>query len=211
MITKVTGTLGSVSTLNVIRAQIQTSIDVKEAVLSDEKLLLQVAGLADTCFRSLREGGKVIFAGNGGSFADAQHLTAEFVTRLQFDRGPLHAVALGTNSSVFSATGNDYSFEEIFARELRAIARPNDVFIPITTSGNSQNILAAAETARELGIRTMGWTGQSGGRLKQICECICIPSVQTARIQEVHILFGHILCCLVESACFPKEHQAWAR
>lgn len=194
-----------------IRSQIEASIAVKQAVLNDQKIIEQIEALANRCILSLRSGGKIIFSGNGGSFADAQHLTAEFITRLQFDRGPLHSVALGTNSSVLSATGNDYSFEQIFARELRAIAGPNDVFIPISTSGNSKNILAAAEAARELGVHSVGWTGQTGGRLKQIAECICIPSTQTARIQEAHILLGHILCSLVESACFPEEHKAWAK
>jgi D-sedoheptulose 7-phosphate isomerase len=147
----------------------------------------------------------VIFAGNGGSFADAQHLSAEFTSRFLFDRAPLPSLALGTNNSAISAIGNDYGYEQVFARELQAIAKPGDVFIPITTSGNSSNVLAAVEIAQTLGISTVGWTGQSGGRLKQLCECICIPSAETARIQECHILIGHILCGLVEAAYFRQE------
>jgi D-sedoheptulose 7-phosphate isomerase len=197
--------------LDEIRRQIEASISVKEAVLRDDKLLRQLEQLSNACLRALKAGGKVIFAGNGGSFADAQHLSAEFVSRFLFDRAPLPSLALGTNNSSISAIGNDYGYEQVFARELQASAKPEDVFIPITTSGNSQNILAAVEIARELGIVTVGWSGQSGGRLKQLCECICVPSAETARIQECHILIGHILCGLVESTYFTKEHQIWRR
>lgn len=187
-----------------IRVQIEASISIKHALLSDEILLEQVERLADACLQSLKTGGKVIFAGNGGSFADAQHLSAEFTSRFVFDRAPLPSLALGTNSSAFSAIGNDYGYEQVFGRELQAIARPGDVFIPITTSGNSLNIVAAVEVAQTLSITTMGWTGQSGGRLKNYCECLCIPSTETARIQECHILVGHILCGLVEARYFYK-------
>lgn len=188
--------------LDEIRFQFETSISVKEETLRDGKLLSQLEHLINVCVGSLRAGGKLIFAGNGGSFADAQHLSAEFVSRFLFDRAPLSSLALGTNSSTFSAVGNDYGFEQVFARELRASAKPGDVFIPISTSGNSPNILAAVEIAKDLGITTVGWSGQSGGRLKQLCECICIPSTETARIQECHILLGHILCALVETEYF---------
>jgi len=191
--------------LNEIRKQIECSISVKQAVLQDSNLLQQIERLARACLQSLKAGGKIIFAGNGGSFADAQHLTAEFITRLLFDRAPLPSLALGTNSSAFSATGNDYSFEQVFARELQAMAGPQDVFIPISTSGNSPNILLAAEAACKIGMATVGLTGQSGGKPKQLCECICVPSGETTRIQECHILIGHILCALVEAAYFAKE------
>lgn len=188
-----------------IRKQIEASISVKQAVLCDSKLLHQIERLAHACLHSLKAGGKVIFAGNGGSFADAQHLSAELTSRFLFDRAPLPSLALGTNNSTISAISNDYGYEQIFERELQAIAKPGDVFIPITTSGNSLNILAAVSMAQELGIIIMGWTGQSGGRLKQLCECICIPSTETARIQESHILVGHILCGLIEASYFRKE------
>ena len=191
--------------LDQIRKQIEASISVKQVLLRDKGLLFQIQELARICLQSLRAGGKVIFAGNGGSFADAQHLSAEFTSRFLFDRAPLPSLALGTNNSTISAIGNDYGYEQVFARELQAIAKPGDVFIPITTSGNSSNVLAAVEIAQTFGISTVGWTGQSGGRLKQLCECICIPSAETARIQECHILIGHILCELVEAAYF---HQA---
>lgn len=193
--------------LDEIREQIEASISVKQVLLSDKELLCQIEQLAHICLQSLKAGGKVIFAGNGGSFADAQHLSAEFTSRFMFDRAPLPSLALGTNNSTISAIGNDYGYEQVFARELQAIAKPGDVFIPISTSGNSSNVLAAVEIAQTLGISTVGWTGQSGGRLKQLCECICIPSAETARIQECHILIGHILCGLVEAAYFREEFK----
>lgn len=191
--------------LTEIRKQITESIAVKQTLALDNNLLRQLEQLANTCLNALKAGGKVIFAGNGGSFADAQHLSAEFTSRFLFDRAPLASLALGTNNSAISAIGNDYGYEQVFARELQAIAKPGDVFIPITTSGNSPNILASVAIAKELGIVTVGWTGASGGRLKQLCECICIPSAETARIQECHILVGHILCGLVEAGYFQKK------
>ena len=157
------------------------------------------------CLKALRNGGKIIFAGNGGSFADAQHLSAEFISRFQFDRAPLASVALGTNSSAISAVGNDYGYEQVFARELQGLAKPGDVFVPISTSGNSPNILSAVEVARKLDITVMGFSGSNGGKLGQLCECICIPSSDTARIQESHILVGHIVCYLVESLYFSDQ------
>jgi D-sedoheptulose 7-phosphate isomerase len=191
--------------LEEIRNQVAASISVKQALLLDAHLLLQLEQLAKVCLSSLKAGGKVIFAGNGGSFADAQHLSAEFTSRFLFDRAPLPSLALGTNNSAISAIGNDYGYEQVFARELQSIAKVGDVFIPITTSGNSPNILAAVNIGRQLNIVTVGWTGQSGGRLKELCECICAPSAETARIQECHILIGHILCGLVEAEYFRNE------
>ncbi len=191
--------------LGEIRKLIDASISVKQALSRDDALLRQIEQLADACLGALKAGGKVIFAGNGGSFADAQHLSAEFTSRFLFDRAPLASLALGTNNSAISAIGNDYGYEQVFARELQAIAKPGDVFIPITTSGNSANILAAVSIGKTLGITMVGWTGASGGRLKQICECICIPATETARVQECHILVGHILCGLVEAAYFQQE------
>ncbi|MBT8558163.1 D-sedoheptulose 7-phosphate isomerase [Polynucleobacter paneuropaeus] len=187
-----------------MKAYIRASIEVKEALLADEKLLGQVYKLAQICLMSLRASGKIIFAGNGGSFADAQHLSAEFTSRFLFDRTPLASLALATNSSAITAIGNDYGYEQIFARELQAIAKPDDIFIPISTSGNSANILAAVSAAKELGVTTIAWTGAGGGQISQMCDCICIPSTETARIQECHILIGHIICGLVEHEYFRK-------
>ncbi len=185
-----------------IKKQIRSSISLKESILADDELLNQIKQLAETCLVALKSGGKIIFAGNGGSFADAQHLSAEFTSRFLFDRAPLASIALATNNSSISAIGNDFGFDQIFGRELQAIAKSDDVFIAISTSGNSENILVAIETAKLLGVKTIAWTGKSGGKLRQICECIRIPSSETARIQECHILIGHILCELVEAAYF---------
>lgn len=184
--------------------QIEASIVAKQAVSQDLQIIAQVEALTNMCLASLRGGGKIIFAGNGGSFADAQHLSAEFTSRFQFDRAPLPSLALGTNNSAISAIGNDYGYDKVFSRELEAIAKPGDVFIPITTSGNSPNILAAVEVAKRQNISIVALTGMSGGELKRHCECICIPSTETARIQECHIMLGHILCGLVETALFPR-------
>ena len=188
-----------------ITQRIQESIAVKQALLADQDLLNQLAKLAGECLQALKQGGKVIFAGNGGSFADAQHLSAEFTSRFLFDRAPLASLALGTNNSAISAIGNDYGFEQVFARELRGIAQPNDVFIGISTSGNSPNILSTIQTARELALRHVAWTGQTGGKLAEQCECLRVPSPETARIQECHILMGHILCELVEETYFKQK------
>ena len=193
--------------LSEIKTQIRASVAVKVALLDDDLLLDQVRQLAQACLIALRNGGKIIFAGNGGSFADAQHLSAEFTSRFLLDRAPLASLALGTNNSAISAIGNDYGYEQVFARELSGIAKPEDVFIPISTSGNSQNILTAIAVAKELGVTTVAWTGETGGQLKSICDCICFPSHDTARIQECHIMIGHILCGLVEKAYFQKEGE----
>ena len=190
--------------LEEIKTQIQASIAVQLDIMDHEKLLTQISQLSLACVRSLRNGGKIIFAGNGGSFADAQHLSAEFTSRFLFERAPLASLALGTNNSAISAIGNDYGYEQVFARELRGIAKPEDVFIPISTSGNSSNIFAAVVVAKEVGATAVALTGETGGKLKSICECICVPSPETARIQECHILVGHILCGLVEKAYFQK-------
>ena len=187
-----------------IEARIIESIKVKELMLADKGLLLQLEKLAVDCVHALQAGGKIIFAGNGGSFADAQHLSAEFTSRFLFDRAPLPSMALGTNSSAISAIGNDYGYENVFCRELRGIAQSKDVFIGISTSGNSLNIVKAVEAAVELGIRTVVLTGQSGGALAALCECLRVPSSDTPRIQECHILLGHILCELVEQMYYEQ-------
>jgi len=192
--------------LDSIRAEITASIAVKQLVLADDALLQQVSALAQVCVAALKAGGKIIFAGNGGSFADAQHLSAEFTSRFMFDRAPLASIALGTNNSAISAIGNDYGYEQVFARELQGIAQSADVFVPISTSGNSANVLAAVKVANEMRLATVAWTGETGGQLHTLCECVRIPSRETARIQECHILIGHILCGLVENLYFSKEH-----
>lgn len=189
-----------------IRDQIAASISLKQAILGDDKLIGQIEKLAVDCVQCLQSGGKVIFAGNGGSFADAQHLSAEFISRFMFDRAPLASLVLGANSSAMSAIGNDYGYEQIFARELQGVASPGDVFIPITTSGNSCNILVAVEQAKKLGLTTAALTGNGGGKLAPLCDCLCVPSSETARIQECHTMIGHIICWLVEQQYFKEKN-----
>ena len=189
-------------TIDSVKAEIQASIDVKTTLLSDDALMQKVFNLAERCTEALRAGGKIIFCGNGGSFADAQHLSAEFTSRFLFDRPGLASLALGTNSSAMTAIGNDYGYENVFAREIQAIATPADVLIAITTSGNSGNILKALQAAKENNVHTVILTGAGMGQLPQGVQALHIPSFDTARIQECHILIGHIVCGLVESAIF---------
>jgi D-sedoheptulose 7-phosphate isomerase len=189
-------------TLDVIKQQIRVSIDTKEKLISDDALMNGVLALSEKCAAALRAGGKILFCGNGGSFADAQHLSAEFTSRFLFDRPGLPSLALGTNSSAMTAIGNDYGYENVFAREIQAIATPADVLIAITTSGNSGNILKALQAAKENNVHTVILTGAGMGQLPQGVQALHIPSFDTARIQECHILIGHIVCGLVESAIF---------
>ncbi len=189
----------------VIKAQIEASIATKQALVVDKPLLEKLVRLAESAVACLRLGGKIIFAGNGGSFADAQHLSAELISRFMFDRSPLASIVLGANSSAISAIGNDYGYQQVFARELEGLAKTGDIFIPISTSGNSPNILTAVLKAKELGLTTLAFTGTSGGKLSSLCDCVCVPSQDTARIQECHIMLGHIVCGLVEQSFFLKE------
>jgi len=188
-----------------IHKTLEEALLIHELLLADPVLQSQLSTLVDLCLKTLRTGGKIVFAGNGGSFADAQHLAAEFTSRLRFDRPPLAAIALGTNSSSMSAIANDYGYDQVFARELKAIAASKDIFIPISTSGNSPNILAAAEVARELSLPTVGFTGEHGGTLATLCPCLHVPSKRTERVQEGHIVLGHILCETVESIYFQQS------
>ena len=188
-----------------IRHRIEASIAVKQAMLEDAALLRQVDTLAQACLVSLQSGGKMIFAGNGGSFSDALHLSAEFTSRLMFDRAPLASVVLGANGSSMSAIANDYGYDQVFARELSAIGQRQDVFIPITTSGNSPNLLSTIPAARKIGLTTVALTGATGGKLAPLCDCIRVPSTTVARIQECHIMVGHIICEFVERGLFSPR------
>ena len=191
-------------TMESVKLEIQASIDAKTALLADNALMQQVFELAEQCTAALRAGGKVIFCGNGGSFADAQHLSAEFTSRFLFDRPGLPSLALGTNSSTMTAIGNDYGYENVFAREIQAIATPADVIIAITTSGNSGNILKALEAAKEVNVPAVVLTGAGRGMLDDATETLNVPSADTARIQECHILIGHIICGIVEENIFSE-------
>jgi D-sedoheptulose 7-phosphate isomerase len=184
---------------------IEASIAAKRALLSNADLLSAVATTAELVVTAFKDGNKLFLFGNGGSAADAQHIAAEFVGRFAFDRPPLAALALSVNTSCVTAIGNDYGFDQVFSRQLEALARPGDVAISISTSGNSPNVLHAISTAKRLGLHTIAWTGCTGGSLKKAVDhCICVPSTETPRIQECHILIGHIVAELVEQEIFRE-------
>lgn len=162
-------------------------------------LATDVSSAVDMIYGSLASGGQLLIAGNGGSAADAQHIAAELTGRFFRERRPLRALALHGNTSALTAIGNDYGYEHVFARELAAHARPGDVLLAISTSGNSANILRAIEKAREIGVQVIGMTGESGGRMRAACDlCLCVRSKSTPRIQEMHITIGHTICELLE-------------
>lgn len=186
-----------------IKNLIQASIDVKQQLLSDEILLRSIAQSVDLITNTFKQGKRVYFCGNGGSAADAQHLAAEFSGRFYTDRKALPAEALHCNTSYLTAVGNDYSFDLIYSRLIDGIGQAGDVLIGLSTSGNSKNIIKAFETAKEKSIHTIGFTGKSGGQLKAVSDILInIPSTDTPRIQESHILAGHIVCQLVEEKIF---------
>jgi D-sedoheptulose 7-phosphate isomerase len=185
-----------------IRQEIQSSIDVKQKILSDNILINQIETMVKACLKSLKSGGKIILAGNGGSFADAQHISAEFTSRYVIERESLPSICLGTNNSAISAIGNDYGYEQVFARELSSIANKNDIFIAISTSGNSQNLINAIELATTKKLKTFLLTGNTGGKMKNMVECLHVPSSVTGRIQEAHIMIGHIMCGMIEKELF---------
>lgn len=187
-------------TENQIEELIRESIAVKSALLADAQQLELIRRIAASIIEALKRGNKVIFCGNGGSFADSIHLAAEFVSRFQKERGPLAGMALGANNSTLTAVGNDYSYAEVFSRELAAVGLASDVLVAISTSGNSENVLRAVTMAQDIGIRVFGMTGENGGRLAEATESLKVRSQKTARIQESHILVGHIICELVENA-----------
>lgn len=182
------------------KAHIASSIALKEELLASPSLIGEIEELGIEAALTLESGGRIFLAGNGGSFADAQHIAAEFVSKLMSDRNPLPAIALGTNSSSMSAIGNDYGYEFVFEREIRALGTHQDLFIPISTSGNSPNILHAIEVASAKGIKTWGLTGLTGGKMNSVCKCIKVPSPSTALVQESHIMIGHIVCAIAERA-----------
>ncbi len=183
--------------------KIRESINVKEAICQDEPLLNTIKLVADTITHSLQTDHKILFCGNGGSAADAQHLAAEFSGRFYKDRLPLYAEALHCNTSYMTAVGNDYGYDQVYARILKGIGRTGDVLVAISTSGNSANILEAMKVAREQGMIIVSMTGSTGGKMKEGSDyLINIPSTDTPRIQEAHITVGHIICEIVENNLF---------
>jgi D-sedoheptulose 7-phosphate isomerase len=185
---------------------IEESIAVKERLLRDTETLATIECVGDLLIRAFENGNKVLLFGNGGSAADAQHIAAEFVGRFAFDRPALPALAVSVNTSCVTAIGNDYSFDLVFSRQIEALGRAGDVAIGISTSGNSANILKAFSAARRMGLHTVALTGCTGGKLKHVVDhCICAPSKETPRIQECHILIGHIMAEVVEQAIFHEQ------
>jgi D-sedoheptulose 7-phosphate isomerase len=186
-------------------ARIRDCASVMQSLLESAAYLSAVVEVADAMTKCLRSGHKILFFGNGGSAADAQHLAAELSGRFLKERPSLSGWALTTNSSVLTAIGNDYSFDDVFARQVQGIGSPDDIAFAITTSGNSPNVLRAVNVARDKKLVTVGLTGRTGGKLPSVVDhCICIPSDQTPRIQEAHILSGHILCELIEETLFEQ-------
>jgi D-sedoheptulose 7-phosphate isomerase len=194
------------SRAELLRARVREAIDVCEALLADDALGATVDAVVDALVTSIRSGNKVMLCGNGGSAADAQHIAGEFLSRLNFDRSPLPAVALTTDSSVLTAVGNDYGFEKVFERQIRGLARKGDVFIAISTSGRSRNIIRSLEAARQMGVKTIGFTGISDSEMVPLCDlCLRAPSDSTPQIQQIHIVAAHAICGVVESELFGKS------
>ena len=188
--------------------QIQNAIGVKQALMDDRSTLSLIEHLCFTLSKQLANGYKIIIAGNGGSAADSQHLAAEFVSRFDFDRPGLSALALTTDTSMLTAISNDYGYEYVFARQLQAQARPGDIFVGITTSGTSKNVLRAFQECKKLKVSSVALCGQGGDLDKLVDYCIRVPSLHTARIQECHILIGHLICSQVERLMFPELAEA---
>jgi D-sedoheptulose 7-phosphate isomerase len=185
-----------------LRAGIQASIDTKRALLDDADLLQRIVATGQLMIEAFQRGNRVILAGNGGSAADAQHLAAEFVSRFEFDRPGLPSLSLATDTSMLTAIGNDYGYEKLFRRQLEAQARPGDIFVGITTSGRSKNILAAFEACKALEVTSVALCGTGGELESRVDVVLRAPSAHTPRIQECHILIGHMLCAQVELAIF---------
>jgi D-sedoheptulose 7-phosphate isomerase len=191
-----------------VRQQLEETRRSFDRLLDEESLMEAVAQVAALCIGTIGAGGKVMFAGNGGSAADAQHLAGEFVSRFNFDRPGIAGLALTTDTSVLTAIGNDYGYEQVFSRQVQALGRPGDVLVGITTSGRSPNIIRAMAQAKASGIKRVGLTGALGEALREHCDyCIAVPAQPTPRIQELHIAIGHTICALVEKAIFDKLQE----
>ena len=188
-----------------IRNKIIETHDIVGRMLNDTALLAAAEAASRACIECVKSGGKVLLAGNGGSAADAQHIAGEFVSRFEFDRPGMAAVALTTDTSILTAIGNDYGYERVFARQVQALGQRGDVFIGYSTSGKSPNILRAFEEARGKGLACIGFTGNRGGPMRELCDHLLeVPSADTPRIQEGHLVLGHILCGLVEQNIFKR-------
>ncbi len=188
---------------NIIESSLEAALDALALTLSSQlNVIKETASIIASCFDS---GGKVLLCGNGGSAADCQHMAAEFVNRFRLERSPLPAVALTTDSSILTSVANDYSFDEVFSKQVKALGAAGDVLIAISTSGSSPNVLRALAAARVKGLATVGFTGKSGGQMAEMCDCLLrAASADTPRIQEVHIFSAHLICDLVERRMFRQ-------
>lgn len=188
---------------NYIQNHISRSINIKNEILSNDGLLKNILEVSDVCLEAFKKGNKVMLAGNGGSAADSQHIAAEFVSRFRFDRPALPSIALSTDTSALTAIGNDYGYKYLFSRQLCANSKPGDIFIGITTSGNSENIIEAIKNCEGLGVTSVTLVGNNGGKVSTLADhSICVPSSSTELIQESHIMIGHIICGYVEDSLF---------
>jgi len=189
-----------------VQRQLAQSIATMQAVLADEHIADTIVAIGELTAHAIESGHKLLVAGNGGSAADAQHLVAEFAVRLTVNRPALRAVALTTDTSILTACGNDFGFDRIFSRQIEALGQPGDIFLGISTSGNSPNILCALEQARKMNITTIGFTGAGGGRMRELCDhLVAIPSKVTMNIQESHLALEHIFCMTVERTLFGMD------
>jgi D-sedoheptulose 7-phosphate isomerase len=189
-----------------IRGSVESAVATMDSLRADAAFVSTLSSIAESLIRAYREGSKVLLFGNGGSANDAQHIATELVGRFAFDRPALPAISLAESLSSVTAIGNDHGFEQIFSRQIEALARPGDIAIAISTSGNSPNVLHGVAAANKIGLLTVGLTGRSGGKLRAIVkQCICVPSDETPRIQECHTLIGHILSQLVEQELFGQK------
>jgi len=194
--------------MDTVKRSVSASIATKQAILANEKLLAQIEQVANVMINALREGKRVLWCGNGGSAADAQHLAAELSGRFYYDRPPLNSEALHCNTSYMTAVANDYGYDLIYSRMIDGACHPGDVLVGISTSGNSKNICNAFRKAKELGVITVAMTGETGGEMKSMADYLLnVPSNDTPRIQECHILLGHIICEIVEATIFPKSNS----
>ena len=188
-----------------IKGIIQSSIETKQRIYNDAEMIDTLRKIAEVTGQALKNGNKVLFCGNGGSAADAQHIAAELSGRFYSDREPLPAEALHVNSSYLTAVANDYSFDVVYSRMVKGIGKKGDVLFGISTSGNSKNIILAVEEGKKVGMITVGLTGETGGKMRDLCNYIVkVPSTDTPRIQESHIMIGHIICLLIEEHLFSK-------
>lgn len=191
-----------------VQKQLAQSITTMQAVLNDPAIVETIVSIGDLTAKAMKSGKKLIVAGNGGSAADAQHLVAEFVVRLNVNRPALRAIALTTDSSILTATGNDFGFDRVFERQIEALGQPGDVFLGISTSGNSPNIIKGFEQAHKMGITTIGFSGNGGGQMRCLCSYnVVIPSAVTMNIQESHLALEHIFCMVVERCMFGEDFE----